>query len=94
MSRDRYDAGYLEASTTWNPASMGVSIADCTSKTVTVAGAKVGDYAIASLGVDVVDCVLDAQVTGDNEVTVTLNYCHDTTVDLGSSTLRVRVFPF
>lgn len=91
--RERYE-GYLEGSATWNPASMGTSIADATSKNVTVAGAKVGDYAIASFGVDVVDCVLDAQVTAANTVTVTLNYCHDTTVDLAESILRVRVFPF
>jgi hypothetical protein len=93
LGRDRYDAGYLEGSSTWNPASMGTSVADATSTTVTVAGAKLGDFATASLGVDVVDCVLDAQVTAANTVSVTLNYCHDTTVDLASSTLRVRVYP-
>lgn len=92
--RDRYDQGYLEGSTTWNPAQMTVSTSDATSTTVTVAGAKVGDFAIASLGVDVVDCVLDAQVTAANTVSVVVGYLHDVTVDLASSTLRVRVFPY
>ncbi|MHC4603395.1 MAG: hypothetical protein ACYS6W_08705 [Planctomycetota bacterium] len=90
--RDRYE-GYLEGSTTWNPGNLTLSTADATVTTVTVAGAKLGDYATASFSLDILDCILDAQVTAANTVSVTLSYCHDTTVNLGSGTLRARVYP-
>jgi hypothetical protein len=91
--RSRYE-NYLEGSATWNPAQMTVSTSDATSTTVTVAGAKMGDFAMASFSNDVVDCILDAQVTAANTVSVVVGYLHDVTVDLASGTLRVRVFPF
>jgi hypothetical protein len=90
--RDRYE-GYLEGSATWNPGNLTLSTADSTSTNVTVAGAKLGDYAEASFSLDIADCILDAAVTAANTVTVTLNYCHDTTVNLASGTLRARVYP-
>lgn len=90
MTRDRYDAGFLEGSATWDPADLAT--ADVTSTTVTVAGAKVTDYAIASLGVDIADLMLDAQVTGDNEVTVLLENHTGGNINLGSSTVNVRVY--
>jgi hypothetical protein len=91
--RGRYDSGYLEGSTTWDPAQMVLSTSDATSTTVTVTGAKAGDFAVASFSNDVVDCVLDAQVTAANTVSVVLGYFHDVTVNLASGTLRVRVYP-
>ena len=90
--RERYE-GYLEASTTWNPASLTISPCDVTANTVTVAGAKLGDFAIASFSLDLSDTELNAAVTAANTVTVTLSNATDVTKDLASGTLRVRVFP-
>ena len=91
--RERYE-GYLEASKTWNPSALTASPCDVTDETITVAGAKLGDYAIASFSLDVSDVILDANVTSANTVTVTASYTGDVTKDLASGTLRVRVFPY
>jgi hypothetical protein len=62
------------------------------SEDVTVTGAALGDFAIASMSVDVADLNLEAQVTASNTVTVVLtnNGAVDPT-NLGSGTLRVMV---
>lgn len=92
MSRDRYE-GHLEASATWNPSSLTASPCDVTDQTITVSGAKLGDYAMASFSLDVSDVILDANVTAANTVTVTISYTGDVTKDLAEGVLRVRVFP-
>ena len=91
--RDRYE-GFLEASKSWNPSSLTASPCDVTDETITVAGAKLGDYAMASFSLDVSDVILDANVTSANTVTVTISYTGDVTKDLAAGTLRVRVSPF
>lgn len=91
--RERYE-GFLEATAPWNPTSLTASPCDVTDQTITVAGAKLGDYAIASFSLDVSDVILDANVTGANTVTVTISYTGDVTKDLAAGILRVRVFPY
>jgi hypothetical protein len=62
--------------------------------TVTVPGAKLGDFALASFSLDVADLVLDANVTAANTVTVVVANNTGGTIDLGSGTLRVKVIPY
>lgn len=91
--RDRYN-NWLEASKTWNPSSLTASPCDVTDETITVAGARLGDYAVCSFSLDVSDVILDANVTAADTVTVTISYTGDVTKDLASGTLRVRVLPY
>ena len=58
---------------------------------VTVTGAALGDFALASLGVDTAGLTLTATVTAANVVTCVLNNTSGGTVDLASSTLKVCV---
>lgn len=79
-------------SQTWNPG----SILDGNEEVVevTVAEAKLGDFAFASFNVDVADLELSAQVTAADTVTVSLSNNTGGTIDLGSGTLRVKVVPY
>jgi len=81
--------GYLEGSATWNPASIADGNEEA--KEVTVTGAALGDFAIASFSLDVTDLVLDAQVTAANTVTCVLANNTGGAIDLGSGTARVKV---
>jgi len=58
---------------------------------VTVTGAALGDFAIASMSVDVEDLQLGAAVTAANTVTCVLSNNTGGAVDLGSGTLKVMV---
>jgi hypothetical protein len=58
---------------------------------ITVTGAALGDFVLVSLGTDTLDLVLTAQVTVANTVTATLANNTGAAVDLGSSTIYVRV---
>ena len=84
----------LYASATWNPASVSTSVV---ATTVTVPGAKVGDFAFASMSTftDALadDLVMSAVVSSANTVTVSL-LGDATGADLASGTLRVLVVPF
>lgn len=79
----------LHASATWDAAS--IADGDEEAKDVTVTGAALGDYAMASLSIDVADLVLNAQVTAANTVTCVLANNTDAAVDLASATVYVRV---
>lgn len=85
------DFGGLNGSATWNAAS--IADGDMESKDITVEGAVIGDFVVASMGVDVTDLVVSAQVTAADTVTVTLANNTGGAVDLASTTVRVRVFP-
>jgi hypothetical protein len=61
-------------------------------KEVTVTGAALGDYAVASFSLDVADLVLDAQVTAVDTVTCILANNTGGAIDLASGTVYVRVF--
>lgn len=88
-SRVNRNMGY-DGSATWNPGN--VADGEMVSKDVTVTGAVLGDFAIASFSLDVSDLVLDANVTAADTVTVTLtNDGIGAGVNLAEGTLRVRV---
>ena len=78
-----------EASATWDPGSIANGAEEA--KEVTVTGAALGDYAIASFSLDVTDLVLDAQVTAANTVTCILANNTGGAVDLGEGTVYVLV---
>lgn len=59
--------------------------------TVTVAGAALGDFALASLGVDLQGIAVTAYVSAANTVSVRLQNETGGTIDLASTTLRVLV---
>ena len=75
--------------TTWDAGS--IADGDEEVKEVTVTGAALGDYAIASLSIDVADLVLTAQVTAANTVTASLANNTGGAIDLDSATLYVMV---
>ena len=79
----------LGASATWDPGS--IADGDEEAKEVTVTGAALGDFAVASFSLDVTDLVLNAQVTGANTVTCVLSNNTGGAVDLGSGTVYVKV---
>lgn len=85
------DFGGLNASTTNDFASIAIGAQDTLD--VTVTGAALGDFAVASLEVDVVDLVVSASVTAADTVTVVLFNNTAGAIDLASTTVRVRVFP-
>ena len=61
---------------------------------VTVTGAALGDFAIASLGVDTVDLNVTCTVTAANTATVVIENQTGGAVDLASTALSVKVFKF
>ena len=92
---DRIDYGDNEliGSETWNPDN--VADGEMVSNDVTVTGAVLGDFAVASFSLDVEDLVLNANVTSSGTVTVTLtNDGIDAGVNLGEGTLRVKAIGF
>lgn len=60
---------------------------------VTVTGAQLGDFAMASMSVDISDLMLTAAVTAANTVTCVLANNTGGAVDLDSGTLYVMVIP-
>lgn len=79
----------LNASATWDAGSIANGAMEA--KEVTVTGAVLGDFAIASLSIDVADLILDAQVTASDTVTCVLANNTGGAVDLASATVYVRV---
>lgn len=79
----------LQATTTWDAAS--IADGDEEAKEVTVTGAELGDFVMASLSVDVADLALSAAVTAANTVTAVLSNNTGGAIDLASATLKVRV---
>lgn len=69
------------------------SLADAVgaSEDVSVPGAALGDFCLASMSVDIVDMVLDCGVTAAGVATARLQNESAATVDLASGTLRVQV---
>lgn len=79
----------LSGSDTWNPASIANGAEEA--KEVTVTGAALGDFAVASFSLDVTDLVLNAQVTLADKVTVVLSNNTGGAIDLASGTVYVKV---
>jgi hypothetical protein len=84
----------MSASATWDPGAVTTTVV---ATTVTVPGAKVGDFAFASLSAltDALadDLVCSAMVSSADTVTVTL-LGDATGSNLASGTVRVKVVPF
>jgi hypothetical protein len=89
--RDRYNFKGLEASATWDPGSIAAGAMEATD--VTVSGASLGDYALASLSIDVADLILTANVTAANTVTAVLSNNTAGAANPASCTLYVKVIP-
>ena len=81
--------GQASVSTTWDPGNIASGASE--SKEVTVTGAELGDFALASFSLDVQNVGLDARVTAANTVTVILMNLSGSAVNLGSGTLKVLV---
>ena len=60
---------------------------------VTVTGAALGDFAVASMSIDVTDLIITASVTAANVVTVVLSNNTGGAINLGSGTLFARAIP-
>lgn len=86
----RAKSGILTASATWDAGSIADEALE--SKDITVTGAVIGDFAVASLSVDSVDLTVTAAVTAADTVTVTIANLTGSAVDLASATVKVRVF--
>uniref|UniRef100_A0A6M3L7F7 Uncharacterized protein n=1 Tax=viral metagenome TaxID=1070528 RepID=A0A6M3L7F7_9ZZZZ len=84
-----YPSSVLDGSATWDAGS--IADGDEEAKEVTVTGAALGDFAIASLSIDVADLVLNAQVTAANTITCVLANNTGGAIDLGTATIYVRV---
>jgi hypothetical protein len=82
-------SGDLTASKTYDPVSLDAGQSDQT--TITVTGAALGDYVKASFSTTLNGVQLYPEVTGTNTVTVTFFNASDSTVNLSSGTLKVRV---
>ena len=84
----------MSASATWDPGSVTTTVV---ATTVTVPGAKLGDFAMASLSAltDALadDLMVSAVVSSANTVTVSI-LGDATGADLASGTVRVKVVPF
>lgn len=79
----------LFASTTWDPGSIAHN--DSESKTVSVPGAALGDFAVASFSLDLQELTLSAHVGATDEVHVVLENATGGAIDLASGTVRVLV---
>jgi hypothetical protein len=84
-------AGILSGSATWDLGSLVDGAGE--SKDITVTGAALGDFVLVSLGVDIQDMTISAQVTAEDTVTVRVQNESGGTLDLASTTVRVRVIP-
>ena len=70
-----------------------VSDGDEAAEEVTVTGAQLGDFALASMSIDTTDITLTATLTAADTVTVILANNTGGSIDLGSGTLYVMVMP-
>lgn len=75
---------------TWDPGSIAAGASE--EKEVTVTGAALGDFAMASFSLDVTGLTLTADVTAENTVTAVLANSTGSAVNLGSGTVKVVVF--
>jgi hypothetical protein len=80
----------LKTTATWDPGS--VSSGGNASTTVTVTGATLGDFVLASFNLDLQGLQMSAYVSSANTVTVLLQNLTGSAVDLSSGTLAVLTF--
>ncbi len=79
----------LEASTTWDPAS--IAAGSTAAVNVTVTGALLGDFAVPSFSISISTLSMTAAVVATDTVQVRLSNNTASPVDLASATLRVLV---
>ena len=79
----------LDGSVAWDAGS--IADGDEEAKEVTVTGAALGDFVLASLSIDVADLVLTGAVTAANTVTLSLANNTGGAIDLASCTAYARV---
>lgn len=88
----RADLGLpLTASATFDPAANVDGTGETT--TVTVQGAQLGDFAIASFSLDLQGYTVTAYVSAANTVSVRFQNESGAAPNIASGTLRVKVFP-
>ena len=81
----------LHGSDEWNPPAISAGAKE--TYNVTVTGATVGDYAIASFSIDITnDLSITAHVSAADTATVQVENHSGGTVDLGTVTVYARVF--
>ena len=83
------DSNVLDGNTTWDPGS--IADGDEEAQAVTVTGAVLGDFALASFSLDITDLTITAAVTASNTVTVVLANNTGGAIDLASGTVYARV---
>lgn len=81
--------GQAATTATWNPGS--VAAGSSTTTTVTVSGATLGDFVLASFSLDLQGLTLAHYVSSSNTVTVVLSNMTASAIDLASGTLKVLV---
>jgi hypothetical protein len=87
----RKGAAGVADTTTWDPAA--IDSGSSVTTTVTVAGAALGDFVLASLNIDLQGLIMNAYVSAENTVTVVLSNLTGTPgLNIGSGTLKVLVF--
>ena len=80
----------MEGSVAWDAASIAVGAMEA--QNITVTGAAPGDFALVSMGIDVLDLTLTGTVTTSNVVTAVLANNTAGAVDLSSGTVFARVW--
>lgn len=85
-----FAVGTAQTTATWDPSS--IANGGIESTTVTVAGANLGDFAIASFSISLQGMEMTASVSATNTVTVVLSNLTGASIDLASGTLSVLVF--
>ena len=81
--------GSAATSTTWDPGS--ITNGGSATTTVSVTGANLGDFSMASFSLGLQGLSLSSYVSSTNTVTVVLSNLTGAAVDLSSGTLRVLV---
>jgi hypothetical protein len=81
--------GQLKATATWDPAS--IASGGTVTTTVTVSGASLGDFTLASFSLTIAGLQLTSYVSAANVVTAVLSNLTGAAVDLASGTLAVLV---
>jgi len=78
------------SSATWNPPNLASGSSE--TQTITMSGVTLGMVAIASFSLDLQGLSLTAYVSASDTVTVVLSNLTGGAIDLGSGTLKVKVF--
>jgi hypothetical protein len=84
-----FAVGQVQVTGTWNPSSIASGATETT--TLTVSGASLGDFTLASFSVSLAGLQLTSYVSAANTVTAVLSNLTGSAVNLASGTLAVLV---